>query len=139
MKTKTILKRIADTSPAFRVLLAKQIQKHSEAQCNGDYYFDDDRNEWIGYTGAPLFQHSADNAQAFVGRREEKDIVKKILSMTGTKEIPSFMGYNGDPRGFVIKIFSDKLTPDEIDYCRNVCNFMMDWGSDFTIIKNGEI
>ncbi len=118
--------------------LFRECKLHSEKQCNGDYYFDDDKSEWIGYTHAPEYKHENDNAPAKEGKAREKDIIKKILSLTGTKEIPSFMGYSGDPRGFVIKIFSDKLTPAEKELCEKY-QLMRDWGDDYTIVKDGEI
>ena len=141
MKNKTILKRISETSPVFRAALAKECQLHSEKQCNGEYYFDENigaTGAWVGYTGAPDFKHGIANAQAVEGATREADILKKLLQLTGTKELPDFIGYNGDPRGFVLKILADKLTPDEVEYCRMDCDFMKDWGGDFSIIKDSE-
>lgn len=137
MTTKKTLQHIAAQSPAFRSSLRKLAQLHSEKQCNGEYYFDDDKNAWIGYTGAPDFKHSTTNTQAKEGEAREDEIRKKMLILTGTKEIPDFIGYSGDPRGFVLKIHSDKLSEDEIKLCAEL-DFMRDWGGDFTIVKDSE-
>jgi len=137
MTNKTILKRIASTPSPFRAKLARDCKAHSEAQCNGDYYFDDERQKWVGYNRGAGTHHEGD-FQAIKGEKREQNIIKRILEMTGTKTIPDFLVYTDDVRGFVIKIHSDKLTQEEIEYCRMDCDFMQDWGSDFAIIKDSE-
>lgn len=137
MKNSTILAHIASTSAPFRRSLANLCKRHSEEECNGRYYYDDDKNCWIGYTGAPEYKHSATNAEAKEGKAREKEIRKFILTMTGTTKIPDFISYGGDPRGFVLKIESDKLTEEEIKLCIAL-DFMRDWGGDFAVEKDSE-
>lgn len=137
MNTKKILAHIAGTSAPFRRSLANLAKRHSEEQCNGRYYFDEDANRWIGYTGAPLFKHSTTIAEAKEGAKREREIRRKMLTLCGTTKIPAFISYSGDPRGFVLKIHSDKLMEDEIQLCRSL-DFSMDWGGDFAIVKDSE-
>jgi hypothetical protein len=136
---KKMLIKIAATSAPFRRSLANLAKRHSEEQCNGRYYFDDDKNAWVGYTGHPLYIHSTTSAEAKEGKKREAEIVKKLCLLTGkTKNtLPDFLSYAGDPRGFVLKINSDKLTEEEINLCVSL-EFMRDWGGDFAITKDSE-
>ena len=134
--TKTILKRIAATSGAFRHMLARDCKKHSEAQCNGDYYYHEDRQKWVGYNRAAFTHHEGD-FNAIKGEEREKSIIKRILAMTGTEKIPDFISYTQDVRGFVIKIMADDLTDDERGLCCTL-GFAKDWGGDYAIIKDSE-
>ncbi len=124
-------------SEPFRAHLQRDAQKHSEAECDGDYYYDDEKEAWVGYNRRD-FTHTTGDFNAIKGEKREKSIIKRIKTMCGTDTIPSFITYGGDPRGFVLKINSDKLTEDEIKLCESL-HFMRDWGGDYTIVKNGEI
>lgn len=137
MDNSTIIKRIADTSPAFRTGLMKECKLHSEKEANGEYYFDEDKNAWVGYTGAPLWQHSTTNEQAKEGAKRDNDIQNKILGMINHGIIPAFLTYQGDPRSFVLKMNADKMSEDEVKLCAEL-GFMQDWGGDFAIVKDAE-
>lgn len=137
MKTEKTLAYIAGTSAPFRRSLANLAKLHSEKECNGEYYYDDEQKKWIGYTGAPEYKHSATNKQAKEGAKREKEIRAKIKELCGTQTIPNFISYGGDPRGFVLKINSDKLTQREIELC-HALDFVKDWGGDFAIMKNSD-
>lgn len=135
MNNSTILKRIAIASPAFRVKLMKDCQAHSTAQCNGDYVENEDTGKWEGYDHVRFTWDNKEAAQK--GEDMEKSILKRLKALTGTKNIPDFLGYAGDPRGFTLKIDSDKLDADEIALCESI-EFLRDWGGDFAIVKDRE-
>lgn len=94
-------------------------QKHACNECNGVYWYDEE-----------LDKYSTDE-----GNKLETSIQKRINSICGGKQA-NFISWHGDPRGFVVKINSDKLTEEEKLYCQET--FVKDWGDDFCIIKRGE-
>jgi len=134
-----MLIRIAAASAPFRRSLSNLCKLHIEKECNGEYYYDEEKKSWIGYTGAPSFKHSATNEQAKEGKARQAEIMRQLCKLTGTtkNKLPDFLSYSGDPRGFVLKIMSDMLTEEEIKLCISL-GFMRDWGGDFAITKNSE-
>lgn len=128
MDNKTIIERIAEMSAPARRSLMMLCQKHSEAQCNGDYYYDDDANNGVGaWVGSNAVQ----------GRETENEIRAKIMAVCKTDEIPSFIGYSGDPRGFVLKMFSSEMSAEDIALVDSH-DFVRDWGHDYSFMKQGE-
>ena len=105
-----------------RKKLVSDSQRHATLQANGDYYFNEDTNTWGGEL-------------AEMGEKREKSIIKRIKEFCKTDEIPDFITYEDDPRGFVFKILSDRLTGEEKDHVE-LYNFQKDWGGDYTIIEN---
>ena len=113
------LKRIASISYARRSNIMKDAQKHSANECNGNYWYDEEQ----------------DTYSTIQGNKLEQSIQKRINSICGGKQA-NFISWHGDPRGFVVKINSDKLTYEERAYCQET--FVKDWGDDFCIIKRSE-
>ena len=121
MKNIQIIKNITSSTSKIRKSIQRLASKHSEAQCNGDYYFEEDKNKWTSTTG----------------KNAEAKIINDINYICGTKNVPNFISYSNDPRGIVIKIESSKLTAEDIELC-NELNLYMDWSGDYSILTNAE-
>lgn len=124
MTNKGILKGIASESEPFRRLLVKDARKHSAAQANGEYYFDGETMLWEG-EGAEK------------GGQMDRSIVERLAVLCGGT-IPDFISYDGDPRGLVLKIESDRLSEEDRVLCDKL-GFVKDWGGDYSILLNSEI
>jgi len=119
MNNITIIKRIAKESESFKNTLAKDCQTHATAQCNGEYYFDEDTKFWT----MPI------------GKTREAKIITRILKMTGTTDIPDFLTFQGDCRGLVIYMDESRMDEKEKELCRDL-GLGMDFGGNYSIIKN---
>jgi len=115
--TKEVIKNIALCGVSFKKKLSNDCIKHRTAQCNGDYYFDEEKEEWTD----------------ILGKKMENGIVKRILKMTKTKEMPNFLTYEGDPRGLTIYLDCNRLDKEEIETCRHF-HLDMDFGGNYSIL-----
>lgn len=61
-----------------------------------------------------------------------------MQSDTKIKDLPDFISFENDPRGYVLKIETTKLSEEAKQYCREN-NLEMDWGGDYTILTTQEI
>ena len=130
MNNLQVIKNIAKESEKFKKLLARDCQIHSTAQCNGDYYFNEDINEWVEYMDG-----EESKGRSVIGRTRETKIINRILKMTDTKEIPNFLTYEGDCRGLVIYMNESRMDEEEKELCRDL-GLGMDFGGNYSIIKN---
>ena len=126
----TIIKNIAKESESFKNTLVKDCQLHATAQCNGDYYFDEDIDEWVGYMDG-----NESKGRAVIGKTRETKIITRILKMTGTTDIPDFLTFQGDCRGLVIYMDESRMDEKEKELCRDL-GLGMDFGGNYSIIKN---
>lgn len=110
------LQQLASISYDRRIKFTRMAKKHSENECNGVYWYDDEKDAY-----------STEN-----GNNIEATLQGKIDRMCEGKQY-DFISWHDDPRGYVVKINSEKLDDDSRAYCRDT--FYMDWGSDFAIIK----
>lgn len=139
MQTDTkIIDNIMSVPTIQRRKLINDAQRFATAQCNGDYWFNEDTNRWEG-------------AQAEKAEPLQKSIIKRIHMysngiigiVTNTtritaKDLPEFISFENDPRGYVLKIETSKLSEEAKQYCRDN-NLEMDWGGDYTILTTQEI
>lgn len=117
------IKSINDCSEAFRTLLVRNCCDHATAQCNGEYWQNDD-GTW------------SDKA----GDAKETSIVKRLVMALGLppkNPLPDFITYNGDPRGFTVYMKEDQMTEAEKELAKSL-GFQCDWGNNFWLLKNGE-
>lgn len=139
MNNKEIIDCIAAYPFRKRMRLFHDCKSHSEAECNGDYYQDEETGEWHGYNPVTFKWDDGTIAKqlAIRGAHRNESIPKRIAEMCNTATVPNFITWQGDPRGNVIKINGDKITEEEREQCHEL-GFSEDWGNDFTIIKRGE-
>ncbi len=131
-----VLENIASIPTIKRKRLQQDVQRHAEKQCNGEYYWNDDDNEWQGTEA-----HKAQAAeQSIINRICEycTGIVGVVTNKKTTDDIPNFITYNNDPRGFVLKIESERLTEEARQHC-HALGFLMDWGGDYSFLFTREI
>ena len=121
MTNSDIIKSIANSTESMKKGIQRLACKHAEAQCNGDYYYNDDTNDWTSTTG----------------KNAEAKLLRELKYICGTKKLPDFISYSNDPRGIVVKIEADKLTDAEKQLCRDL-RLYMDWGGDYSILTNAE-
>lgn len=118
--------------------LRNDAERFAVKQCNGDYWFNEDTNTWEG-------------AEAHKAEALRKSIVKRIHmyshGITGqvnfsvresAMEVPDFITFENDPRGYVLKIETSRLSEEAKQYCRDN-GLEMDWGGDYTILTTAEI
>lgn len=105
--------------------------KHATHQANGDYWMDEEVGAWTDPRAEKL----------------EKSIIKRLYEFSAGIvgvvtsnhiEYPNFISFDNDPRGFVLKIESDKLSDEAKQHCRDI-GLLQDWGGDFTILFNREV
>ena len=139
MSTLAILESIASYPLAKRMRIQNDAQAHSVAECNGDYYQDEDTLQWHGYDHSTHKWDDGSVAKIMAkrGANKEQSIPKLIARMCNTERVPDFIAWQGDPRGYVVKIKGDKLTDEERTLCHDL-GFSEDWGNDFSIIKRNE-
>jgi len=125
-----VIKNIAKENESFKNTLAKDCQTHATAQCNGDYYFNEDINEWVGQMDG-----EESKGRAVIGRTRETKIITRILKMTDTKSIPDFLTFQGDCRGLVIYMNESRMDEEEKKLCREL-GLGMDFGGNYSIIKS---
>lgn len=116
-----IILNLVNSTEQTRKSIQRLACKHVEAQCNGDYYYNDDTDEWTSPTG----------------KNAEKKLIRDIKRICGTKKVPDFISYSNDPRGMVVKIETQKLTDTAKQLCRDM-SLYMDWGGDYSILTNAE-
>lgn len=121
MTNKELIQRIYDMPLSLRKSIVKGAMKHTTAQCNGDYWYEEDKGEWSD----------------LIGKRLERRLIREVMTLCGTKNIPSWLSWDNDPRGIVVKIEADKLTEEEKQLCRDL-RLNMDWGGDFSILTESE-
>jgi len=124
------------TVPAIkRRKLRSDVERHATAQCNGDYYYNDDTEQWEGEQS-----HKAAKMEQSIIKRihmYSAGIIGVVTGIYSKKDLPDFITYENDPRGFVLKIESEKLSDEAKQYCRD-SHLEMDWGGDYTILTNQE-
>lgn len=139
MNTDTrIIDNIMSTPTIKRRKLRNDAQRFAIAQCNGDYWFNEDTNEWEG-------------AEAHKAEALKQSIIKRIhmycngivgqvnfTVLNSAITIPDFISFENDPRGYVLKIETQKLSEEAKQYCRDN-NLEMDWGGDYTILTTQEV
>ena len=133
-----IIDAIISVPTIQRKKLRMDAQRFAEAQCNGDYWFNEDTDKWEGV--------KADKAEAL-----KQSIIKRIhmysngiigivtnTTRVTVKDLPDFISFENDPRGYVLKIETTKLSDEAKQYCRDN-NLEMDWGGDYTILTTQEV
>jgi len=122
MNNNTIIKKIYHAEDKKKQRLTQDCQHHATKQCNGDYWFNEDNNKWEG-------------ERAERGEYMEKSILKRLKELTGTKEIPDFITYQGDCRGYTLYMNDARMDEEEKKLCREL-EFNKDWGGNYSIIKS---
>lgn len=128
-----IIDRILSVPAIRRRRLQQDVQRHIEAQCNGDYWYDDDKEEWSNPKGASMEQSIINRIYQYTN-----GILGALITTPKAQELPDFISWHNDPRGMVLKIESDKLDEDTKQYCRDI-RLLMDWGGDYGFLLNSEI
>lgn len=116
-----IILNLVNSTEQMRKSIQRLACKHAEAQCNGDYYYNYDTNNWTSPTG----------------KNAEAKLIHDIKFICGTKKVPDFISYSNDPRGMVVKIETQKLTDAAKQLCRDM-SLYMDWGGDYSILTKAE-
>lgn len=132
------IKLISKCNETFRRLLEKDCQTHAEQQANGNYYLNEEIGEWVGTIQTAQGQHIESIGNANRGRAMEKSIVDRIktmLNLSKKDEIPRFLVYQGDPRGFVIYMDSSEMVEGE-QVLASSLGFKRDWGGNYSIMKS---
>ena len=137
-KDTQIIDNIMSVSTIKRRKLRNDAERFAVAQCNGDYWFNEDINTWEG-------------EQAHRAAALKKSIEKRIHMYShgivgqvnytvrdSAIELPEFITYENDPRGYVLKIETAKLSEEAKQYCRDN-GLEMDWGGDYTILTTAEV
>lgn len=139
MKTDTqTIDAIMSVPTLQRRKLRNDVQRFAVAKCNGDYWYNEDKKQWEG-------------AQAEKAEPLKQSIIKRIHMysngiigiITNTtrvtmKDLPDFISFENDPRGYVLKIETSKLSDEAKAYCRDN-GLEMDWGGDYTILTTQEV
>lgn len=139
MQTDTkIIDNIMSVPTIKRRKLRNDAERHAIKQCNGDYWYNEDNNKWEGVEAEkaePLKQSIIKRIHMYsngiIG------IVTNTIPIT-IKDLPDFITFENDPRGYVLKIETSKLSEEAKRYCR-YNNLEMDWGGDYTILTTQEI
>jgi hypothetical protein len=137
-KDTRIIDAIMSVPTIKRRKLRNDAQRFAIAQCNGDYWYNEDTNTWEGeqaHKAAPLQQSIIKRIHMYsngiVG------IVTNTKRVTA-KDLPDFISFENDPRGYVLKIETGKLSEEAKQYCRDN-GLEMDWGGDYTILTTQEV
>jgi hypothetical protein len=138
MNTDTrIIDAIMSVPTIHRRKLRNDAERFAAAQCNGDYWFNEDTNAWEGAQAAkaePLRQSIIERIHMY-----SNGIVGIVTNTRiSTKDLPEFISFENDPRGYVLKIETQKLSEEARQYCRDN-NLEMDWGGDYTILTTAEV
>lgn len=118
-----------------RSKLRRDAERFATKQCNGDYYYNYETNQWQGAEA-----HKAQPLQDSIEKRIQlysHGISNLLEPVTGDHELPDFITYENDPRGFVLKIEADKLSDEAKQYCRDT-RLQQDFGGDYTILVINE-
>lgn len=68
--------------------------------------------------------------------KKEKKLEKEFCQLLNVELVPSFFELYGDPRGFVLKILTDRLNIDNArEYMRST-GLASDWGGDYAIVSD---
>lgn len=139
LSTLAIIERITSYPLAKRMRLQHDANAHATAECNGDYYQDEDTGAWHGYNHFTYKWDDGSIAEQLAkrGAHREENIPKRIAEMCQAEAIPDFISWQGDPRGYVLKIKGDKISDEARTRCHDL-GFSEDWGNDFSIIKRNE-
>lgn len=124
-KDTKIIDNIMSVPKIKRRRLRQDCERFAVAQCNGDYWFNEDTNEWEGDKAdkaAPLRQSIINRVHAF-----SSGIVGVFTNNQEYDHLPDFITFQNDPRGFVLKIETQKLSEEAKEYCRDT-HLAMDWG-----------
>ena len=139
MNTDTrIIDAIMSVPTIKRKKLRADAEKFAIAQCNGDYWYNEDTNKWEGVEAEkaePLRQSIIKRIHMY-----SNGIVGIVTNTTRitAKDLPDFVSFENDPRGYVLKIETQKLSEEAKQYCRDN-NLEMDWGGDYTILTTQEV
>lgn len=139
MQTDTkIIDNIMSVPTIKRRKLRNDAQRFATAQCNGDYWLNEDTGVWEGeHAGKaePLKQSIIKRIHMY-----SNGIIGIVTNTTRitAKELPDFISFENDPRGYVIKIETAKLSEEAKQYCRDN-HLEMDWGGDYTILTTAEV
>ncbi len=109
---KSAIQKIVDDynngDTAFYVGLQKHAQTIAENNCNGIYF--DEATYWS----------------------KVKDLENELCEYLHIDSLPNYIELQGDPRGAVTKILSEKIADDEKEKCI-AAGILMDWGRDFML------
>lgn len=134
--------RIIDNIMSVPVIQRKKLradaEKFATKQANGDYWFNEDTGKWEG-----MEWNKAEPLRESIIKRlymYSSGIVGVVTSTNHAtqNELPDFISFENDPRGYVLKIETTKLSEEAKQYCRNN-NLEMDWGGDYTILTVSEV
>ncbi len=137
-KDTRIIDAIMSTPTILRRKLRNDAERFAVAQCNGDYWYNEDSNQWEGQQA-----HKAEALKQSIIKRihmYSNGIVGIVTNTTRitAKDLPNFISFENDPRGYVIKIETSKLSKEATQYCRDN-SLEMDWGGDYTILTVLEV
>lgn len=137
-KDTRIIDAIMSVPTIQRRKLRNDAERFAVKQCNGDYWYNEDLNKWEG-------------AEAEKAEPLKQSIIKRIhmysngiigivtnTTRVNAKDLPDFISFENDPRGYVLKIETSKLSEEVKRYCRDN-NLEMDWGGDYTILTTQEV
>ena len=133
--TKTI-DNILTVSKIKRRKLCNDCKRFATKQCNGDYYLNEDSNEWEGaeaHKAEALRQSIINRIHAF-----SSGIVGVFTAHQSYDHLPEFITFENDPRGLVLKIETTKLSDEARQYCID-SKLAVDWGGDYTILTDTEL
>jgi len=124
-----IIQNIENTPIKSIKRLSQDIINHQTAQANGDYWFNEDTNLW---------ELNPDVRARYITSPEEKEksILKRLKDLCGGT-IPSYLTYQGDPRGYVVYFNSGELSEKEKKMLFEA-GFSRDWGGNYSILKNNQ-
>lgn len=133
-----IIDNIMSVPTIKRRKLRNDAQRFAVAQCNGDYWLNEDTNQWEGEQA-----HKAEKLKKSIEKRlymYSHGIVGAVNFTINYKavELPHFISYENDPRGYVIKIETQKLSDEAQQYCIDN-GIEKDWGGDYTILTSAEV
>lgn len=134
-KDTKIIDNIMSVPKIKRRKLRSDAERFATKQCNGDYYFHEDNNDWEGpeaNKAFPLQQSIIDRIHIF-----SNGIIGVITNHQTKENLPEFISFENDPRGFVLKIETGKLSDEAKRYCRDN-RLACDWGGDYTILTDEE-
>jgi hypothetical protein len=137
-KDTKVIDAIMSTPTIKRRKLRNDAQRFATAQCNGDYWFNEDTNQWEGEHASkaePLRQSIIKRIHMY-----SHGIVGIVTNTTPitVNDLPDFISFENDPRGYVLKIETSKLSDEAKQYCRDN-GLEMDWGGDYTILTTAEV